>query len=130
MGRPKGSRNKRTLGVPAELRDQLGDEDPAVVLRGIWQMPHDQLKRMVRSAAGARAMSLKLQAAVAAMPYVHSKMPIAVTTDLERLPTLVIASGANQQQLQRLIDLQVAPASREAELPHGQTLERKRESDT
>jgi hypothetical protein len=116
--------------VPAELRGQLGDEDPAVVLRGIYQMPHEALKKMVRSAAGARAMGLKLQAAIAAMPYVHSKMPIAVTTDLERLPTLVIASGANQQQLQRLIDLQVAPASQDDDPPHGQPIERKQQSDT
>lgn len=90
MGRPKGSRNKRTLGVPGELAEVLRQRDPADVLSSYYSMPLDELKRLVRSKAGAAAVGIHIRAAEAAMPYVHSKMPIAMTVNEQKLPALVI----------------------------------------
>lgn len=105
MARTKGAKNKRTVGIPAELRDALGHRDPAEVLAEIYSMPHEQLKKRVRSAAGARAVKLAMDAAVAAMPYQHSKMPVAITVNEDQLPTLIIERGRHQmQQNQSLID--------------------------
>lgn len=105
MARTKGAKNKRTVGIPAELRDALGHRDPAEVLAEIYSMPHEQLKKRVRSAAGARAVKLAMDAAVAAMPYQHSKIPVAITVNEDQLPTLIIERGRHQmQQNQSLID--------------------------
>lgn len=106
MPRPKGSKNKRTLGVPAELDRLLGGVDPAQVLAAVYSMPLDELERLVRSKARAAALGFKLRAAEAAMPYVHSKMPVKVDVTDERLPTLVIVQGTDQKAMaiQSLID--------------------------
>ena len=99
MPRPKGSKNKRTVGIPGELRDALGHRDPALVLAEVYSMDQVALAKLVRSAAGARAVAFRVQAAVAAMPYVHSKMPVAVTVEDVSLPTLVI-DAINHQMVE------------------------------
>ena len=103
MARPKGSKNKRSVGVPPELAEQLGHRDPADVLGEIYSMEHKALAKLMRSAAGARAMALKMQAAVAAMPYQHSKMPVKVEVNEDQLPTLVIVANRNSMQNQQLM---------------------------
>ena len=106
MARPKGSKNKRTVGIPPDLAEKLGHRDPYDVVGEIMSMPHEELRKKMRSAAGARAMSLKLQAAVAALPYKHSKMPVKVEVSEDQLPTLVIVSNRNSMQNQQLIKSQ------------------------
>ncbi len=129
MARPKGSKNKRTVGIPAELSKACGHRDPAEVLGDIYSMPHDDLKRLVRGQAGARAMALKMQAAIAAMPYVHSKMPVKVEVPVDQLPTLRIITNANSMQNQSLIKSTVDAVRFDAVRQDAQTIEAKGESD-
>lgn len=98
MPRPKGSKNKRKLGIPEELRARLNNQDPMEVLASIYSMDHKALAKMVRSAAGARAMAMKMAAAKEAMPYMHSKMPVKVEVDPDQLPRLVIVTDRHQMQ--------------------------------
>jgi hypothetical protein len=104
MARPKGSKNKRSVGIPEHLKAELGHRDPADVLGEIYSMPHDKLAAMMRSAKGARAVAIRMQAAIAAMPYQHSKMPVQVTVNEDQLPTLNIYANKNSMQNQRLIN--------------------------
>jgi hypothetical protein len=129
MARPKGSKNKRSVGIPADLAEKLGHRDPAEVLGELYSMPHEQLKKMVRSAAGARAMALRMQAAVAAMPYKHSKMPVKMEVNEDQLPTLVIVSNANSMQNQQLIQKQAEAVRLEAVRQNSEVIEVKGESD-
>ena len=125
MARTKGSRNKRSVGIPADLAEKLGHRDPYDVVGEIMSMPHDQLKKMVRSAAGARAMKLKLDAAIAAMPYKHSKMPVKVEVNEEQLPHVSIRRDTNSQQNQQLIDRAGATVLQPIVSPDGQDIDNK-----
>jgi hypothetical protein len=129
VARTKGAKNKRTVGIPAELRDALGHRDPAEVLAEVYSMPQVALQKMMRSAAGARAVAIRVQAAVAAMPYQHSKMPVAVTMQQDSLPVLVIDRVNHQmQQNQQLSSDDMASVSREASHAEYQVIESKGES--
>lgn len=125
MARTKGARNKRSVGIPAELAEKLGHRDPAEVLGEIYSMDLKQLQKAVRSAAGARAMKLKLDAAVAAMPYKHSKMPVKVEVNEEQLPHVSIRRDTNSQQNQQLIDRAGATVLQPIVSPEGQAIEKK-----
>jgi len=125
VARTKGSRNKRSVGIPADLAEKLGHRDPYDVVGEIMSMPHDQLKKMVRSAAGARAMKLKLDAAIAAMPYKHSKMPVKVEVNEEQLPHVSIRRDTNSQQNQQLIDRAGATVLQPIVSPDGQDIDNK-----
>lgn len=130
MPRPKGSKNKRSQGVPPDLAERLGHRDPAEVLGELYSMPHQALQKLVRSAAGARAVALRVQAATAAMPYVHSKMPVAVTVQDERYPVLIIHRDKHQmQQNQQLIGRAMDAVALPAVAPDGQGADMKGESD-
>jgi hypothetical protein len=129
MARPKGSKNKRTVGVPPELAEKLGHRDPADVLGEIYSMEHAQLAKLMRSAAGARAMALKMQAAVAAMPYQHSKMPVKVEVNEDQLPTLVIVANRNSMQNQQLMQKAGEAVRLDAVRQNAQDVEIKGESN-
>jgi hypothetical protein len=129
MGRPKGSKNKRTVGIPAELSAACGHRDPAEVLGEIYSMPHKILQKRMRSAAGSRAVMAAIQAASAAMPYVHSKMPVKVEVSDDQLPTLAIITNANAQQNQKLIDAAMEGVRLAAVRQNAQTIEVKGETD-
>jgi hypothetical protein len=108
----------------------LGHRDPADVLAGIYGMELERLKRLVRSKAGALAVSLKIRAAEAAMPYRHSKMPIKVAMDDERLPILAIIQGAHQmQRIQGVIDEANKLAGMKDITPDDQPIETKGQSN-
>ena len=129
MPRPKGSKNKRSVGIPEQLRDALGHRDPADALAEIYSMKHEQLKKMVRSAAGARAVAMTIQSATAAMPYVHSKMPVAVTLNDEKLPVLVLDRIRHQmQQNQGLIDRANAQVVQSEVVQNNQAIEKKEQN--
>lgn len=129
MARPKGSKNKRTVGVPAELAAKLGFRDPAEVLGEIYSMPHDDLAKLMRSAKGARAVAIRMQAAIAAMPYKHSKMPVKVEVNEDQLPTLVIVSNRNSMQNQSLIQKAAETVGYDVVGREQQTIDMKAKSD-
>jgi hypothetical protein len=116
------------VGIPAELSKACGHRDPAEVLGDIYSMPHDDLKKLVRGAAGSRALAIKMQAAIAAMPYVHSKMPVKVEVPVDQLPTLKIITNSNSMQNQRLINSLGAP-SHDAVAREPQTIDIKPEKE-
>ena len=129
MARTKGSKNKRTVGIPAELRNALGHRDPADVLAEVYSMDQDKLAKMMRSAAGARAVAIRVQAAVAAMPYAHSKMPVAVTLNEESLPVLVIDRVNHQMQRLQGVTIEASAAvSSQAVSSNAQVTESKGQS--
>lgn len=130
MARTKGSRNKRSVGIPAELRDALGHRDPAVVLAEVYSMDQGKLSALVRSAKGARAMAFRVQAAIAAMPYVHSKMPVAESPSDDEVPTIVIDRLRHQmQQNQTLIDVTPDDVRQPAVRQDSQAIETKEQSN-
>lgn len=96
VGRPRGSRNKRTQQLADWFVHQFGD--PMAVLGEIMSMPVDVLyQQMVlaqggeskeKKVTGKDALRLKVEAAKEAMPYVHGKKPIEV--DLKSRPDAVI----------------------------------------
>jgi hypothetical protein len=129
MARPKGSKNKRSVGIPAELQAKLGHRDPADVLGEIYSMPHDDLAKLMRSAKGARAVAIRMQAAIAAMPYQHSKMPVKVEVNEDQLPTLVIVANRNSMQNQQLMQSADKAVSRLTVSRDAQDVEVKGESD-
>lgn len=130
MARTKGAKGKRTLGIPDDLKERLGHRDPAEVLGEVYSMDHKALAKLVRSAAGARAMALKVQAATAAMPYVHSKMPVAVTLNDEKLPGLFINRRGHQMQANQQLIKDRAEAVAQFPVAHGvEDVETKGKSD-
>jgi hypothetical protein len=111
-GRPKHALNKKTLGLPRWLEEELGFRDPAEVLGEIYSMDFKALKKMVRSKAGQAALAMRLKAAEAAMPYLHARVPQRVQVD-ERLAAIIIHRDTNQlQRNQALIDEARAQAAR------------------
>jgi hypothetical protein len=129
MARPKGSKNKRSVGIPEQLKAQLGHRDPADVLGEIYSMPHDDLAKLMRSAKGARAVAIRMQAAIAAMPYQHSKMPVKVEVNEDQLPTLVIVANRNSMQNQQLMQSADKAVSRLTVSRDAQDVEINKETD-
>lgn len=109
MARPKGSRNKRSVGIPPEISKALGYRRAYDVIGEFYSMDHEELKRLVRGAAGARAVAIRIQAAIAALPYENSKMPVKQEIQIDQLPSLIIRSDVNSLQNQSLIKSLVFP---------------------
>lgn len=103
---------------------QLQGDDPFKVLAGIYSMDIQELARLVRSKANAQAVALKIRAAEIAMPYVHSKMPVKVQVDDERLPTLVIIRNEHQlKQFQGLMKDVTPRAGQDGAAPDAQPID-------
>lgn len=76
-GRPVGAQNKRTGDLKRYILS-LGFKHPAVVLADIASAEVAQLRRAVPGLKAGEAMTLKVRAAEALMPYFEQKLPTAV----------------------------------------------------
>lgn len=102
-GRPPGSVNRTTLQLTKLMRAK-GYRDPYEFLASIYSMPTSELARALSEPAAGdeepvkvnrqAAADLQVKAAVAALPYAHQKMPIAIqhSGDGQR-PVIIIHDG-------------------------------------
>lgn len=95
-GRPPGARNRRT----EEWVEYLGNKGrlPLEVLHELYNKPLDELKAEL-GCSSLEAMQERRHAAVAALPYLHQKMPIALDVDQSGVVQLVIDIGGAEDQV-------------------------------
>jgi hypothetical protein len=89
-GRPPGARNRRAEDVAREVIERLGD--PLVMLAALAMTPADELV-----AAGlplAEALAEKRLAAIAVLPFLHQRKPLAVDLRNQQVVHLTISTGA------------------------------------
>ncbi len=104
-GRPLGARNRRSEDAARYLIEVIGD--PLLMLAQIAVMPANELA----AAAGftiAAALAEKRLAAVAVLPYVHQRQPLAVNVSGKQTVTLIISdsiTGAIDQAADRVVDI-------------------------
>lgn len=79
-GRPKGSRNRRTM-MNLQLMEASGYRNPMVFLAEIRSRPSELLAKEL-GCTRTRAAELQIQAAIAELPYWNQKLPQAVDLDI------------------------------------------------
>lgn len=85
-GRPQGSRNKRSQDVAKWYLNKF--PDPLLILGEITAMPLDVLyenmvlaqggEHKTKRLTGKDAVAMRINAAIAALPFIHQKLPMAV----------------------------------------------------
>lgn len=104
-GRPLGARNRRAEDAARYVIEVIGD--PLLMLAQIAVMPADELA----AAAGcttAAALAEKRLAAIAVLPYVHQRQPLAVNVSGKQTVTLIISdsiAGTIDQAPDRVVDI-------------------------
>lgn len=89
-GRPVGAVNKRSDSLKRYILG-LGFKHPAIVLADIASASVPQLRRQVAGLKAGEALSLKVRAAEALMPYFEQKLPTAIELPPnDRRPVLII----------------------------------------
>lgn len=89
-GRPKGAKNKSTEAWRAFIIGRHGS--PLEVLAQTWSRPVEVLADQLKCDL-ADAFEIQQRAAIAALPFLHGKMPVEVAIKGE-LPTLILADPA------------------------------------
>lgn len=89
-GRPAGARNRRSEEIAAWITEHIGD--PLVMLAQLAVLPADELA----AAAGctkAEALAEKRLAAIAVLPFLHRRQPLAIDVANHRVVHLHIGEG-------------------------------------
>lgn len=96
-GRPKGAKNKSTKEWVEYFMTTV-KESPLIALGRLYAQDTVQLARKLQCKRE-DAMKMQISAAVAVLPYVHQKQPLAIETTSEELPTInIFASPTLFQQ--------------------------------
>ena len=90
-GRPPGSRNKRTEEWVEFIRANY--RDPALFLAETYARPVEVLAAQL-GCEKLEAFNIQRQAAEALLPYLHQKLPQAISIDAKSHATLVLDLGA------------------------------------
>lgn len=110
IGRPPGARNRRTQDMVRWLLDVRGLKPPLEFLLEVTGKTTAELVGMGVKAE--EALKLKVHAAVAALPYVHQKQPMAVEAVGKTAGLLVLpgeGGTAEEQAADMGFDLEILP---------------------
>jgi hypothetical protein len=114
VGRPAGARNRRAEDVAREVIERLGD--PLVMLASLAMTPIDELR-----AAGlglAEAVTEKRLAAIAVLPYLHQRKPLAVDlTNRQAVSLTLIIGDAPAGEAVEFTDAEIVEIQQLSEVP-------------
>ncbi len=100
-GRPKGSLNKRTEAFRSMILGKYAH--PGEVLASIYSRPVDVLAAEL-GCTKLEAMDRQIKAAAELLPFVESKMPVAVGVSAEGQIQLVLAAGDGDGGARQIVD--------------------------
>ncbi len=96
-GRPKGARNKRSEDMVKLILSQ--GKSPLQFLAGHFQAETKVIKKRYKLGTLAEAEAIQRAAAIAALPYIHEKRPIALEVDSRETVQIIVGQVPNPDKL-------------------------------